>query len=138
MEIIDVREAEDINMDMFDDDQQMIDMESVNITGQQRQRQCQVQHFGAGLVHSNETLNNNQKQQYLQQAFNFFDKDNSGYITKDNLGHVIKEYASGDIGEVQDEVIGYIIDQVDMNKDGRIDLMEFLRMMLNQYEEDQK
>lgn len=40
MEIIDVREAEDINMDMFDDDQQMVDMESVNITGKQRQRQC--------------------------------------------------------------------------------------------------
>ena len=40
MEIMDVREAEDINMDMLDDDQQMIDMESVNITGQRRQRQC--------------------------------------------------------------------------------------------------
>jgi len=32
----------------------------------------------------------------------------------------------GDIEDVEDEVVEFIIEQVDTNRDGQIDLMEFL------------
>ena len=44
----------------------------------------------------------------------------------------------GDIEEVDDEAVDYVIQQVDINQDGKIDLMEFLQMMLNRFKEEKK
>lgn len=49
-----------------------------------------------------------------------------------NLKNIMSQY--GDIDEVEDEAVEYIIDQVDIDKDGQIDLMEFLQMMLDRYQ----
>ncbi len=39
---------------------------------------------------------------------------------------------------MEDEIVEYLIDQIDTNKDGKIDLMEFLNCMLNRYTEEKK
>ncbi|KAH7690058.1 Non-specific serine/threonine protein kinase protein [Dioscorea alata] len=60
----------------------------------------------------------------LYKAFQFFDKDGCGYITRDEIKQAMQEYGMGD-----DATIDEIIDDVDTNKDGRIDLEEFVAMM---------
>uniref|UniRef100_M4DP03 non-specific serine/threonine protein kinase n=1 Tax=Brassica campestris TaxID=3711 RepID=M4DP03_BRACM len=55
----------------------------------------------------------------LHKAFQFFDKDGSGYITKNNLKHVV-----GDEANAKD-----IISEVDTDNDGRINYEEFCAMM---------
>ncbi|KAH7690048.1 Non-specific serine/threonine protein kinase protein [Dioscorea alata] len=60
----------------------------------------------------------------LYKAFQFFDKDGSGYITRDEIKQAMQEYGMGD-----DATIDEIIDDVDTDKDGRIDFEEFVAMM---------
>ncbi|CDY10803.1 BnaA05g11330D [Brassica napus] len=55
----------------------------------------------------------------LHKAFQYFDKDGSGYITKNNLKHVVGDEANAK----------NIISEVDTDNDGRIDYEEFCAMM---------
>ena len=60
----------------------------------------------------------------LNFAFKFFDKDNSGYISRDK----IKSYFIGT--KMSEELFSNIFDEIDRNKDGKIDFNEFKEMMM--------
>ncbi|XP_059662483.1 calcium-dependent protein kinase 19-like [Cornus florida] len=60
----------------------------------------------------------------LYKAFQYFDKDNSGYITMDELENSMKDYGMGDEATIKD-----IISEVDTDNDGRINYEEFCAMM---------
>ncbi|XP_002510594.2 calcium-dependent protein kinase 29 [Ricinus communis] len=64
------------------------------------------------------------KEEHMFQAFQYFDKDNSGYITGDELRQAMSQYGMGD-----DATIDEILEDVDSNKDGRINYEEFVAMM---------
>ncbi|KAI5084133.1 hypothetical protein GOP47_0000302 [Adiantum capillus-veneris] len=64
------------------------------------------------------------KENHLHEAFNYFDKDRSGFITMDELKVALEKYNMGDEKTITD-----IITEVDTNKDGRIDYVEFQAMM---------
>ncbi|XP_062182798.1 calcium-dependent protein kinase 12-like [Phragmites australis] len=61
---------------------------------------------------------NLEKEEDLLRAFQHFDKDNSGYITRDELERMGDEAS-----------INQVLDEVDKDKDGRIDYEEFVDMM---------
>ncbi|CAN0847951.1 Calcium-dependent protein kinase 29 [Linum grandiflorum] len=65
-----------------------------------------------------------EKEEHLFQAFQYFDKDNSGFITRDELRHAMSQYGMGD-----EATIDEVIDDVDTDKDGRINYEEFVAMM---------
>ncbi|XP_030511405.1 calcium-dependent protein kinase 2-like [Rhodamnia argentea] len=65
-----------------------------------------------------------ERDEHLYKAFQYFDKDGSGYITKDELEAAMKEHAIGDEANIKD-----IIAEVDKDNDGRIDYDEFCTMM---------
>lgn len=65
-----------------------------------------------------------EKEENLFKAFQFFDKDQSGFITRDELRQAMTQYGMGD-----DATIDEIIDDVDTDKDGRINYEEFVAMM---------
>ncbi|KAL0914030.1 hypothetical protein M5K25_017527 [Dendrobium thyrsiflorum] len=65
-----------------------------------------------------------EKDEHLYKAFQYFDKDGSGYITSDELRHAMKQYGMGD-----EATISEILDDVDTDKDGRINYDEFVAMM---------
>ncbi|KAK7321823.1 hypothetical protein VNO77_32802 [Canavalia gladiata] len=67
-----------------------------------------------------------EKEGNLFEAFQYFDKDNSGYITRNGLREAITEYQMGD-----EAAIDEIFDHVDSDKDGRINFNEFATMMRN-------
>lgn len=56
----------------------------------------------------------------------FFDQDNSGYITIDELQGALKQHGDA---EVIMEHIKEILEDVDKDNDGRIDYEEFCNMM---------
>ena len=60
----------------------------------------------------------------LNFAFNFFDKENTGYISRDK----IKSYFIGT--KMTEELFATIFDEIDINKDGKIDFNEFKEMMM--------
>ncbi|XP_047341339.1 calcium-dependent protein kinase 19-like [Impatiens glandulifera] len=60
----------------------------------------------------------------VYKAFQYFDKDNSGYITRDELEIAMKEHGMGDEATIKD-----IISEVDSDNDGRINYSEFRTMM---------
>ena len=60
----------------------------------------------------------------LNFAFKFFDKENTGYIKRDE----IKSYFIGT--KMSEELFSNIFNEIDTNKDGKIDLIEFKNMML--------
>ncbi|XP_054797968.1 calcium-dependent protein kinase 2-like [Prosopis cineraria] len=62
--------------------------------------------------------------EHLYKAFQYFDKDNSGFITRDELETAMKEYGIGD-----DATIKEILSEVDTDNDGRINYEEFCAMM---------
>ncbi|KAF3446831.1 hypothetical protein FNV43_RR12011 [Rhamnella rubrinervis] len=64
------------------------------------------------------------KEENLFRAFQYFDKDGSGFITRDELRQAMTEYGMGD-----EATIDEIIDDVDTDKDGRINYEEFVDMM---------
>ncbi|KAK9155719.1 hypothetical protein Sjap_003199 [Stephania japonica] len=65
-----------------------------------------------------------ERDEHLYNAFQYFDKDNSGFITKDELESAMKEHGMGD-----DSSIKEIISEVDADNDGRINYDEFCAMM---------
>ncbi|WVZ86714.1 hypothetical protein U9M48_033457 [Paspalum notatum var. saurae] len=65
-----------------------------------------------------------EKEEDLMRAFQHFDKDDSGYITRDELEQAMAEYGMGDEASIKE-----VLDEVDKDKDGRIDYEEFVEMM---------
>lgn len=65
-----------------------------------------------------------ERDEHLFKAFQYFDKDNSGFITRDELETAMKEYGMGDDATIRD-----IITEVDTDNDGRINYEEFCTMM---------
>ncbi|KAL0012349.1 hypothetical protein SO802_007457 [Lithocarpus litseifolius] len=65
-----------------------------------------------------------ERDDHLYKAFQYFDKDSSGYITRDELEAAMKEYGMGDEASIKE-----IISEVDTDNDGRINYEEFSTMM---------
>ncbi|KAF2288764.1 hypothetical protein GH714_012307 [Hevea brasiliensis] len=65
-----------------------------------------------------------ERDEHLYKAFQYFDKDNSGFITTDELETAMKDFGMGD-----DATIKEIISEVDTDNDGRINYEEFCTMM---------
>ncbi|GLT34999.1 hypothetical protein SLA2020_094840 [Shorea laevis] len=65
-----------------------------------------------------------EKEENLYTAFQYFDTDGSGFITREELRQALNQYGMGD-----DATIDEILDDVDTNKDGRINYDEFVAMM---------
>ncbi|QCD98749.1 calcium-dependent protein kinase [Vigna unguiculata] len=62
----------------------------------------------------------------LFKAFQYFDKDDKGYITGDELREAITEHQMGD-----EAAIDGVFEDVDSDKDGKISYEEFMSMMRN-------
>jgi calcium-dependent protein kinase len=69
-------------------------------------------------------MNRIEREDHLYTAFQFFDNDNSGYITMEELELAMKKYNMGD-----DKSIKEIIAEVDTDRDGKINYEEFVAMM---------
>ncbi|KAL1808687.1 calcium-dependent protein kinase 34 [Daucus carota subsp. sativus] len=69
-------------------------------------------------------MNRMDREEHLFTAFQYFDKDNSGYITMEELEQALREY-----GMSNDKDIKEIISDVDADNDGRINYEEFVAMM---------
>ncbi|KAJ4976326.1 hypothetical protein NE237_001432 [Protea cynaroides] len=65
-----------------------------------------------------------ERDDYLFKAFQYFDTDNSGFITRDELETAMKQYGMGDEATIRE-----IIQEVDTDNDGRINYDEFCTMM---------
>ncbi|KAK2452217.1 Calcium-dependent protein kinase 29 [Trifolium repens] len=65
-----------------------------------------------------------EREENLFKAFQYFDKDNSGYVTREELRQALAEYQMGD-----EATIDEVIDDVDTDNDGRINYQEFVAMM---------
>lgn len=69
-------------------------------------------------------MNKLEKEDHLFKAFEYFDKDNSGYITVEELENALTKYNMGDARTIKE-----IIAEVDTDHDGRINYDEFVAMM---------
>ncbi|RVW40256.1 hypothetical protein VitviT2T_029850 [Vitis vinifera] len=65
-----------------------------------------------------------ERDEHLFKAFQYFDKDSSGFITRDELKAAMKEHGMGD-----DDTIAEIISEVDTDNDDKINYGEFCSMM---------
>ncbi|OEL38865.1 Calcium-dependent protein kinase 2 [Dichanthelium oligosanthes] len=65
-----------------------------------------------------------ERDEHLFKAFQYFDKDNSGFITRDELESALIEHEMGDTSTIKE-----IISEVDTDNDGRINYEEFCAMM---------
>ncbi|XP_074590059.1 calcium-dependent protein kinase 2-like [Curcuma longa] len=65
-----------------------------------------------------------ERDEHLYKAFQYFDKDNSGFITRDELESAMKEQGMGDADTIKE-----IIAEVDKDNDGKINYDEFCSMM---------
>ncbi|KAJ3671445.1 hypothetical protein LUZ60_007524 [Juncus effusus] len=75
--------------------------------------------FLAATLHMNKL----EREESLVQAFSFFDKDRSGFITIDELSQACREFGLDDV-HLED-----MIKDIDQNNDGQIDYSEFTAMM---------
>ena len=75
--------------------------------------------FIAATIH----LNKLEREEHLVAAFQYFDKDGSGFITIDELQQACVEHGMADV------FLEDIIKEVDQNNDGKIDYGEFVEMM---------
>uniref|UniRef100_A0A5B6YJU8 non-specific serine/threonine protein kinase n=1 Tax=Davidia involucrata TaxID=16924 RepID=A0A5B6YJU8_DAVIN len=69
-------------------------------------------------------LNRTDREEHLYTAFQYFDKDNSGYITIEELEQALREFGMNDERDIKE-----IISEVDADNDGRINYDEFVAMM---------
>lgn len=65
-----------------------------------------------------------ERDDHVFRAFQYFDRDNSGFITRDELEAAMKEYEMGDEAAIRE-----IISEVDTDNDGKINYDEFCTMM---------
>ncbi|KAE8696783.1 RNA pseudouridine synthase 2 [Hibiscus syriacus] len=65
-----------------------------------------------------------EREDNIRKSFQFFDKDSSGFITRDELRQAMTQYGMGD-----EATIDEVIEDVDTDKDGRINYEEFVAMM---------
>ncbi|KAH0459161.1 hypothetical protein IEQ34_011975 [Dendrobium chrysotoxum] len=65
-----------------------------------------------------------ERDENLYSAFQYFDKDDSGFITRDELETALEEHGMGDAATIKE-----IISEVDADNDGRINYEEFCAMM---------
>lgn len=65
-----------------------------------------------------------EREENLYKAFQYFDKDSSGFITRDELETAMKEHGIADAATIKE-----IISEVDADHDGRINYEEFCTMM---------
>ncbi|MED6144630.1 Calcium-dependent protein kinase 15 [Stylosanthes scabra] len=65
-----------------------------------------------------------ERDEQLYKAFQYFDKDSSGYITRDELETAMTQHGMGDEATIKE-----IISEVDTDNDGRINYEEFCAMM---------
>ncbi|GMH26881.1 hypothetical protein Nepgr_028724 [Nepenthes gracilis] len=65
-----------------------------------------------------------EKDENLFKAFQYFDADNSGFITRDELESALEEYGIGDEASIKE-----ILNEVDTDNDGKINYEEFCTMM---------
>ncbi|XP_022975823.1 calcium-dependent protein kinase 29 [Cucurbita maxima] len=64
------------------------------------------------------------KEENIYNAFRFFDRDGSGFITRDELRQAMTQYGMGD-----EDTIDEIINDVDIDGDGKINYDEFVNMI---------
>ncbi|OWM73544.1 calcium-dependent protein kinase 34-like [Punica granatum] len=69
-------------------------------------------------------MNRMDREEHLYTAFQYFDKDSSGYITTEELEQALREYGMQDGRDINE-----IISEVDADNDGRINYEEFVAMM---------
>lgn len=62
----------------------------------------------------------------LIRAFNYFDRDGSGYLEREELK---KFLTMRGVTDVCDDDVRYILDVADINGDGRIDTAEFAKLL---------
>ncbi|KAA8537485.1 hypothetical protein F0562_027093 [Nyssa sinensis] len=65
-----------------------------------------------------------EKEENLFKAFQYFDRDDSGFITRDELRLAMSKYGMGD-----EATLDEVLNDVDTDKDGRINYEEFVAMM---------
>ncbi|KAL8263654.1 hypothetical protein R6Q59_021784 [Mikania micrantha] len=69
-------------------------------------------------------MNRMDREEHLYTAFQYFDKDNSGYITIEEMEQAIHEYGMNDGRDIKE-----IVSEIDTDNDGRINYEEFVAMM---------
>ncbi|XP_057974282.1 calcium-dependent protein kinase 29 [Malania oleifera] len=74
-----------------------------------------------------------ERDENLWKAFRHFDTDDSGFITREELRQAMSQYGISD-----EATIDEILDDVDTNKDGKINYEEFVAMMKGTQEPDEK
>lgn len=65
-----------------------------------------------------------EREENLYKAFEFFDKDRSGFITREELKQAMTDYGMGD-----EATIDEVLNDVDTDHDGKINYDEFVEMM---------
>jgi calcium-dependent protein kinase len=108
-----------INFGVTDDLLGNFDDIFTNLDGD-RDNIIQFEEFLRGVLDKREILTDD----VLNYAFNFFDKENSGFIKVEN----IKDYFIGT--HVNEEIFNNIFNEIDNNHDGKIDFDEFKNMMI--------
>ncbi|XP_019163795.1 PREDICTED: calcium-dependent protein kinase 17-like [Ipomoea nil] len=69
-------------------------------------------------------LNKLDREEHLYKAFQYFDKDHSGFITRDELEQALRDFGMSDDNDIKE-----IISDVDADNDGHINYDEFAAMM---------
>ncbi|KAH0780747.1 hypothetical protein KY290_000345 [Solanum tuberosum] len=69
-------------------------------------------------------MNKMDREEHLYTAFQYFDKDHSGYISREELEQALREFGMDDENDLRE-----IINEVDTDHDGRINYDEFVAMM---------
>ncbi|KAG5629013.1 hypothetical protein H5410_000730 [Solanum commersonii] len=69
-------------------------------------------------------MNKMDREEHLYTAFQYFDKDHSGYISREELEQALREFGMDDENDLKE-----IINEVDTDHDGRINYDEFVAMM---------
>ncbi|KAL3718556.1 hypothetical protein ACJRO7_003650 [Eucalyptus globulus] len=76
--------------------------------------------FIAATMH----MNRMDREEHLYTAFQYFDKDNSGFITTEELEQALRDFGMHDGRDIKE-----ILSEVDADNDGRINYDEFVAMM---------